>query len=134
MHTQKTLVPPKRVQHKLPMKEGGEVNETCERFLSPDPDLLSRKEGWFWAPVEAMASTVHPFCMSTSGIFWKNFFATQISRKYLTRSQCHLLWTDAHRGFLFSEKKNVSTCQIMHYIGYFKFFLFIHSEPIRALE
>lgn len=36
----KPLCHPRGSSTNCPMKEGGEANETCERFLSLDPDLL----------------------------------------------------------------------------------------------
>lgn len=88
MHMQKALVPPKRVHwaKTCPMKEGGEVNETHERFLPVDPDSpvplsAKQKRGMAVESWKQWQAQCISLCMNSCSIFCRNFFATQISRE-----------------------------------------------------
>lgn len=86
-----------------PMKEGGEFNETCERFLSLDPDSpvplsAEQKRGVVLESCGSNGKHSAPiFAWTLVAYSGRIFFATQISRDYSIRAQCHLLWTDADR-------------------------------------
>lgn len=131
MHVQKALVPPKRIHWAKTclMKEGGEVNEKHERFLPLDPHsavLLSAKqkrgvavESWKQWQEQCIS-----LCMNICSIFWRNFFATQISREQHNQISTPPFMNRCWQRVSTPSEKNVPTCQIMHYTGVFKILSF----------